>query len=462
VEHIYLRNLNIHNVKGIVGQEDDAKRTAGIGIETVTDKLADTRYDDVLIEGCTISSVENTGIYTDHLLFRNTPGTADWTRRRITNLRIRNNVIHHISKNAMILRILEGGLVEGNVCYETALRVTGNTMFTSSCSGTVFQYNEGYLNRATENTPGGSDGSMYDADLKSSNITFQYSYSHDNSHGLFWNCTVQTDSAIVCRYNISRNDKGIIFCVNYPVTSAFIYNNTVYLGSGTSPVIISERNVNSGTRNYVFSNNIIYNASGNATYDFRTSGYTRTIDYNVFYGFHPGNEPSDPNKITSDPKLVNPTSGGVGFSTLDGFKLQAGSPCINSGIQLAGHGSLDFWGNVVPSGGKVDRGAFEYSAGSTGVSEAESGNPVEFTLMQNYPNPFNPSTSFEFRVSRFGFVSLRVFDVLGKEVATLVNELRPAGVYTLRWDASSLPSGMYIYQLRSQNGSLQKKMLLLR
>jgi hypothetical protein len=462
VEHIYLRNLNIHNVKGIVGQEDDAKRTAGIGIETATDRLADTRYDDVLIEGCTISSVENTGIYTDHLLFRNTPGTADWTRRRFTNLRIRNNVIHHISKNAMILRILDGGVVEGNVCYETALRVTGNTMFTSSCSGTVFQYNEGYLNRATENTPGGGDGSMYDADLKSSNITFQYSYSHDNSHGLFWNCTVQADSAIVCRYNISRNDKGIIFCVNYPVTSAFIYNNTVYLGSGTSPVIISERNVNSGTRNYVFSNNIIYNASGNATYDFRTSGYIRTIDYNVFYGFHPANEPSDPNKITSDPKLVNPPSGGVGFSTLDGFKLQSGSPCINSGIQLTGHGSLDFWGNAVPTGGKVDRGAFEYSAGSTGVSEAASGNPAEFALMQNYPNPFNPSTSFKFRISSFGFVSLRVFDVLGKEVATLVNEFRPAGVYTLRWDASSLPSGVYIYQLRSQNGSLQKKMLLLR
>ena len=462
VEHIYLRNLNIHNVKGIVGQDDDAKRTAGIGIETATDKLVETRYDDVLIEGCTISYIENTGFYTDHLLFRNTPGTADWTKRRFTNVRIRNNVIHHIAKNAMIVRILDGGVVERNVCYETALRVTGNTMFTSGCNGTVFQYNEGYLNRATENTPGGGDGSMYDADLKSSNIVFQYSYSHDNSHGLFWNCTVQNDSGIVCRYNISRNDKGIIFCVNYPVTSAFIYNNTVYIGSGLSPIIISERNNNAGTRNYVFTNNIIYNASGNATYDFRSSGYIRTIDYNVFFGFHPSNEPADPNKLTSDPKLVNPTSGGVGLNTLDGFKLQSGSPCINSGVQLSGHSALDFWGNAVPSGGKVDRGAFEYATGSTGVNRDESDHLEQFALMQNYPNPFNPSTSFEFRVSSSGFVSLRVFDVLGKEVATLVDEMRLAGVYTVRWDAASQPSGVYFYQLSTQGVSLQKKMLLVR
>jgi hypothetical protein len=362
----------------------------------------------------------------------------------------------------MIVRILDGGVVEGNVCYETALRVTGNTMFTSSCNGTVFQYNEGYLNRATENTPGGGDGSMYDADLKSSNITFQYSYSHDNSHGLFWNCTVQSDSGIVCRYNISRNDKGIIFCVNYPVSSAFIYNNTVYCGSGLSPIIISERNINSGTRNYVFSNNIIYNASANATYDFRSSGYTRTIDYNLFYGFHPSNEPADPNKLTSDPKLVNPASGGIGFNTLDGFKLQSGSPCINSGVQLAGHSTLDFWGNTVSSGGRVDRGAFEYSSGSTGVSRDEPGHAGEFVLLQNYPNPFNPSTTVEFRVLTGGFVSVRIFDVLGKEVAVLVNEQRTPGVYNVRWDASSLPSGIYICQVRSQNISLQKKMLLLR
>jgi hypothetical protein len=82
--------------------------------------------------------------------------------------------------------------------------------------------------------------------------------------------------------------------------------------------------------------------------------------------------------------------------------------------------------------------------------------PGAFMLEQNYPNPFNPSTSFEFRVSSFGFVSLKVFDILGREIARLVNEMRPAGVYTVRWDASSLPSGVYFARLnQSAEGSIQ-------
>ena len=84
--------------------------------------------------------------------------------------------------------------------------------------------------------------------------------------------------------------------------------------------------------------------------------------------------------------------------------------------------------------------------------------PGAFMLEQNYPNPFNPSTSFEFRVSSFGFVSLKVFDILGREIARLVNEVRPAGIYTVHWNASSLPSGIYFARLnQSAGGSMQSE-----
>ena len=86
--------------------------------------------------------------------------------------------------------------------------------------------------------------------------------------------------------------------------------------------------------------------------------------------------------------------------------------------------------------------------------------PLQSSLRQNYPNPFNPTTSFEFRVSRFELVTLRIFDVLGREVATLVNDVRPAGTHTIRWDASSLPSGVYFYQLRAGSFVDTKKLLL--
>ena len=77
--------------------------------------------------------------------------------------------------------------------------------------------------------------------------------------------------------------------------------------------------------------------------------------------------------------------------------------------------------------------------------------PSEFKLQQNYPNPFNPSTNIEFRISKSGFVTLKVFDVLGREVATLVNgELQP-GSYQATFDASHVASGVYLYQLRAGN-----------
>ena len=79
--------------------------------------------------------------------------------------------------------------------------------------------------------------------------------------------------------------------------------------------------------------------------------------------------------------------------------------------------------------------------------------PNEFALEQNYPNPFNPETHFRFSTSDFGLVTLRVYDVLGREVATIVNEnLRP-GEYTRTWDAGSLPSGVYYYRLTAGSPS---------
>ncbi|MFZ4621273.1 MAG: T9SS type A sorting domain-containing protein [Bacteroidota bacterium] len=461
VEHIILRNLDIHDVKGTVGNDDAAKRTAGIGIETTTDRGAATRFDDIVIENCSIYNIDNTGIYTDNLIFRNTPGGADWIKRRFTNVVIRNNTIHHIAKNAMIIRLFDGGLIEKNVCYETALKTSGNTMFTSGCSGTVFQYNEGYFNRASLQGGDFGDGSMYDADLKSSNIIFQYSYSHDNSHGLFWTCNSQPDSNIICRYNVSQNDKGIIFCVNYPVTSVQIYNNTVFIGQGLSPTIISERNVNTGTRNYTFRNNVIYNLSSNASYDFRTSGYTREFNYNTFYGFHPSGEPEDSNKLVSDPKFVSAGSASTGFGTISGYALQVSSPVINSGVLFPNHPPKDILGNPVPSSGGVDRGAFEYQ-GSLGIKKNELQQPSEFTLHQNFPNPFNPSSIISFSIPSSQMVILEVFNALGVRIETLVKGYHSAGTYSVSFNAERYPSGIYLYRIDAGGFHGTKRMVLLK
>ena len=88
--------------------------------------------------------------------------------------------------------------------------------------------------------------------------------------------------------------------------------------------------------------------------------------------------------------------------------------------------------------------------------------PGSFSLSQNYPNPFNPTTNFEFRIPDFGLVTLKVYDALGREVATVVNKVLPAGKHQYKWDASGLTSGIYFYRIKTGSYSSTKKMVLLR
>jgi hypothetical protein len=82
--------------------------------------------------------------------------------------------------------------------------------------------------------------------------------------------------------------------------------------------------------------------------------------------------------------------------------------------------------------------------------------------MQNYPNPFNPSTSFSFSVEIYGNISLRLYDVLGREVAVIISKILPAGSYTKQWNAEGLPSGIYFYRLQAGSFTDTKKLVLLR
>ncbi|MGE5412105.1 MAG: T9SS type A sorting domain-containing protein, partial [Clostridiales bacterium] len=104
--------------------------------------------------------------------------------------------------------------------------------------------------------------------------------------------------------------------------------------------------------------------------------------------------------------------------------------------------------------------------GPVSVEENNNGNneviPSSMGLLQNYPNPFNPSTVIQYRISKSGPVSLKIYDLLGRLVTTLVHQYQPEGEYTVRWSADTLPSGIYFYQLRSGSHSETKKMLLLR
>jgi hypothetical protein len=88
--------------------------------------------------------------------------------------------------------------------------------------------------------------------------------------------------------------------------------------------------------------------------------------------------------------------------------------------------------------------------------------PKSFVLSQNYPNPFNPTTVIQYEIPKSAMVTLKVYDILGREVKTLVNQYENSGNYSINFNASNLSSGVYFYQLRSGSYIVTKKMVLLK
>ncbi len=189
------------------------------------------------------------------------------------------------------------------------------------------------------------------------------------------------------------------------------------------------------------------------------------------------------NRLFVGPHIVNPTTGNVTGQIPTGQKLVAINPLRNK------HYVFDFyttgfneriyeydssfqtivrqWNLARINGvystfgfdfarGKMYAGYFDMGVvevfnigGTTSVKDFENdnSNPKSFALYQNYPNPFNPTTTIKFQVSGFRFVSLKIFDVLGREVTTLVEGELPAGEYSTSFDALDFSSGLYFYTL---------------
>jgi hypothetical protein len=116
--------------------------------------------------------------------------------------------------------------------------------------------------------------------------------------------------------------------------------------------------------------------------------------------------------------------------------------------------------------GKIDEvrisNIARYQIITTDIEDTKDIFPLTPLLEQNYPNPFNPTTIINYQISELSFVTLKVYDVLGNEIATLVNEEKPIGSYEVKFDASSLPSGVYFYRLQAGSFVETKKMVLLR
>jgi parallel beta-helix repeat protein len=155
--------------------------------------------------------------------------------------------------------------------------------------------------------------------------------------------------------------------------------------------------------------------------------------------------------------FANP-SGGTG-----NYHLISTCPAVDAGSNVNAP-SIDKDGITRPQGSAFDIGCYEFTTSTEIVDENIL--QKDFNLYQNYPNPFNPSTNIRFRISDFGFVSLKVYDVLGNLITTLVDEYKPAGKYEVEFNTSTLKhqtsSGIYFYQLKSGSFITTKSMILIK
>ena len=144
------------------------------------------------------------------------------------------------------------------------------------------------------------------------------------------------------------------------------------------------------------------------------------------------------------------------------FSLQDASPCINSGIPDTSGLNLpgfDLTGNQRVYGGRIEMGAYENQNVVFGTRHISL---LNSTQVKVYPNPFSGKTTIEYSLFNQDFVLLEILDINGKRITTLVNEKQHAGKYQIEFDASELPSGVYLYSLNTNHGIQTGKMILLR
>ncbi|MEO8665511.1 MAG: T9SS type A sorting domain-containing protein [Ignavibacteria bacterium] len=216
-------------------------------------------------------------------------------------------------------------------------------------------------------------------------------------------------------------------------------------GATTGTVSTYAVHYNSATNGLAVGTTVVKSTDGGTTYTaaspYGTAGNMNGLDGNG----------TDWWGIRTDASIYRTTNQGANWTTA---YTQTGAVWADINFAVTA-GCPQGW--AVGAGGVIGK-----MVNTTGISNVGTEVPNDYLLKQNFPNPFNPTTNINFSIPKSGFVTLKIYDVVGKEVATLVNEVKGAGSYIVGFNASSLPSGAYFYRIESNSFVDTKKMLLIK
>lgn len=248
------------------------------------------------------------------------------------------------------------------------------------------------------------------------------------------------------------DEPGIAFNGNGNTKENNYVRNNIILNCGRNSkeglenIGIYIENDNSIKTNY-FYNNCVFSGDENSNVVFLRDKYMAIAQFNN----QSATADIAANNIQKDPFLE--TSDSINFY------LTENSPCIDAGIDVGL--TKDFYGNKIFNGFAPDIGIQEYY-GTTNILSNNFNEINGFNLEQNYPNPFNPSTTINYSLPKTGFVQLKIYDVLGREITSLINKEQKSGNYKVEFNANNLPSGVYYYRLQTDGFVETKRMILLR
>ena len=380
---------------------------------------------------------------------------------------IKNNYCHNNYRWGIFTGFTDDLIVENNTCsYSTDEH---GIYVSNSSDRPIIRNNHSYNNNGCGIHMNGDISQGGDGII--SNAAVEGNILHDNGYGggsainmdgvqdskIFNNLIYNNHATGIAMYQIDGGDAS---------KNNKVYNNTIIQPADGRWCIIS---VDGSTGNTIYNNILINHHSFRGSISLDAASMTGFVsDYNILVN-RLSDDDGNSNMTLSQwqsmgydqhSMLANPENQIFVDYVNSNYHLLQNAQAVDAGTNLVLPTVFEDLDNISrPQGNGFDIGSYEYN---TITSAEENFLPSEFILYQNYPNPFNPTTILSFVIRHVSFVSLKIYDVLGNEISTLVNEEKPAGEYEINFIADNLPSGIYFYQLKSGNYSETKSMILLK